>query len=235
MADPEKLEDLRRPAMRKAASHPIHGAQHSEYPMHNVNYSHFVGRLGGNQLFTLTSDDPQYEQTKERVPDAVATSSWSEIMDLRAFKERRLWEMAIIEGIGVALQVWCSGIIGRALISYGPVLTTGPLVPVSLAALVQFLMISLFTFGLGPVTGAHLNPLITLATFVVRLSSLARTTLYVVFQCVRMNIYPMHKINRIFKRPLTSNAGWRCHRCFYSACCTWNAERGHIHDTRLLH
>jgi hypothetical protein len=183
MADPEKIGVPAPPIIRKATSRLVHSSSYHQH-VEDVNYSHFAGRLGGNQLFTLTSEDPQYEQTKGRLPDAVVSSSWRDIMDLRAFRERRLWEMAIIEGIGVALQVWSSGIVGQALVSYATVLTTGPLVPISLAALVQFLTISLFTFGLGPVTGAHLNPLITMATFVVRLSSFARMVLYVVFQCV---------------------------------------------------
>jgi hypothetical protein len=193
MADPENVDVVDRPVIHKAISFPMRTTQsraHVGFANHDVNYAHFAGRLGGNQLFTLTTDDPQYEQTKERIPDAVVASSWREIIDLGAFKERRLWEMAVIEGIGVSTQVFCSGIVGQALVSYATVLSTGPLVPVSLAAVVQFLMISLFTFALGPVTGAHLNPLITMATFVVRLSSFARTVLYVIFQCVC--VYVLH-------------------------------------------
>lgn len=48
----------------------------------------------------------------------------------------------------------------------------------------NFLTLTLFTFAFGPVSGAHLNPLITLGTFVVRLSTLARTILYVAFQVI---------------------------------------------------
>lgn len=70
------------------------------FSQHDVNYSRFAGRIGGNQLFSISPDSPEYEELKERFPDATATSTWREIMDLRAFKERRLWEMAMIEGLG---------------------------------------------------------------------------------------------------------------------------------------
>lgn len=46
----------------------------------------------------------------------------------------------------------------------------------------NFLILSLFTFAFGVVSGAHLNPTITCATFLVRLSSLPRAVLYVCFQ-----------------------------------------------------
>ena len=54
----------------------------------------------------------------------------------------------------------------------------GPLV----GALVGFLALTLFTIAFGAVTGAHLNPTITMATFCVRLCTLPRAVLYVAFQ-----------------------------------------------------
>lgn len=194
MSDPEmqKIPEPEQPPprFRKGMSNPeptrgtLSRNDTLDFSRHDVNYSHFAGRLGGNQLFTLATDGPDYEETKERLPDAVAAPSWREIMDLRAFRERRLWKMAIIEGMGVCMQVWSSATLGRALVLLAPAFSSGPLVPISVACVVQFISISIFTFALGPVTGAHLNPLITMATFVVKLSSFARTVLYVAFQCV---------------------------------------------------
>lgn len=43
-------------------------------------------------------------------------------------------------------------------------------------------MLTLFTISFGVVTGAHLNPTITFATFTVRLCSLPRAVLYITFQ-----------------------------------------------------
>ena len=54
----------------------------------------------------------------------------------------------------------------------------GPLV----GALSNFLFLTLFTIAFGAVTGAHLNPTITIATFCARLCSLPRLVIYVGFQ-----------------------------------------------------
>ena len=54
----------------------------------------------------------------------------------------------------------------------------GPLV----GAVINFLLLTLFTISFGAVTGAHLNPTITIATFCARLCSLPRLVLYVAFQ-----------------------------------------------------
>lgn len=54
----------------------------------------------------------------------------------------------------------------------------GPLV----ASILNFVYLTLFTFCFGAVTGAHLNPMITIATFFARLCSLPRAVMYVNFQ-----------------------------------------------------
>jgi glycerol uptake facilitator-like aquaporin len=54
----------------------------------------------------------------------------------------------------------------------------GPLV----GGVLNFLYLTLFTFCFGAVSGAHLNPTITIATFFARLCSFPRMVLYVAFQ-----------------------------------------------------
>jgi glycerol uptake facilitator-like aquaporin len=54
----------------------------------------------------------------------------------------------------------------------------GPLV----GGLTNWLLVTLFTYTFGGLTGAHLNPLITMATFFARLCSLPRMVLYISFQ-----------------------------------------------------
>jgi glycerol uptake facilitator-like aquaporin len=44
------------------------------------------------------------------------------------------------------------------------------------------ILLSLFIFAAGPVSGGHLNPTITIATFLSRLSTFPRAVLYVAFQ-----------------------------------------------------
>lgn len=48
--------------------------------------------------------------------------------------------------------------------------------------LANFMLLTLFTFSFGVVTGAHLNPAITMATFFARLCSFPRAVLYIFFQ-----------------------------------------------------
>ena len=47
---------------------------------------------------------------------------------------------------------------------------------------VIFLTIAIYCFG--PITGGHLNPFLTIATFLIRITSLPRTVLYVAFQLI---------------------------------------------------
>jgi Major intrinsic protein len=60
----------------------------------------------------------------------------------------------------------------------------GPVRPVAFAAITQIVLVSVFIYAAGPITGAHFNPLITLGTLCAKLSSLPRTVLYVLFQCL---------------------------------------------------
>lgn len=52
------------------------------------------------------------------------------------------------------------------------------------ASLLNGISLSLFVYAAGPVSGGHLNPCITMATFVAGLSTLARSVIYIIAQCV---------------------------------------------------
>src|SRR5262245_51897017 len=75
----------------------------------------FVGRLGGNQAFTLLTDDPDYDAKLKHTPDAAPLFSWREAFDLETFRDVDLWQQAILEGWGTSMLVWITGLVGMAL------------------------------------------------------------------------------------------------------------------------
>lgn len=149
---------------------------HTLAPPTHVNEQLFAGRIGGNQLFTSSTADVHQ-------PDATGDSTWSSLLSLHGFRQLFLWKMAVIEAVGTGLQVYISGLFSVGILPSVTETSVGAIFPVTYAVLVQFLIVSLFIFAAGPVTGAHFNPLITMATFCCKLSSLPRTVLYVTFQC----------------------------------------------------
>jgi Major intrinsic protein len=144
----------------------------------------FAGRLGGNQQFAVSSSDPDYHEIVAKEPDAGRESSWKALLDLHGFYDPDLWRLAIIEGIGTMLQTFISGLLGAGLTPTVTETSVGPVFTVALAAITNIFVITLFIYTAGPITGAHFNPLITMATFFTRLSSLPRTVLYILFQCI---------------------------------------------------
>jgi hypothetical protein len=80
----------------------------------------FVGRLGGNQAFTASRDDPNYEEVLRESPDAAGHFGWREAFDLRLFLELDLWQQAIIEGLGSCMLVFVTGATGYALAAETP-------------------------------------------------------------------------------------------------------------------
>ena len=149
-----------------------------------INSQPFVGRIGGNQLLAVAQSDPDYETLQQTNPDAVQSPKWSGILSLRPFKDIHLWRNACLEGVGLCCWVFIAGLVAHGTANLSSATSLGPILPVGIAAIVQFLIITLFIFSLGPVTGAHLTPLITFATFLAKLTSLPRMVLYIMFQCI---------------------------------------------------
>jgi glycerol uptake facilitator-like aquaporin len=156
----------------------------STHPQETVNNRPFAGRIAGNQLFTLSPADPSFEKVTNSQPDALQSPSWASILDLRGFRDAWLWKMAVIEGIGTLLQTYIGGLIAAGIVPSGTETSVGAIFPVTYAAVTNFVLITLFISGTAPVTGAHFNPLITWGTFLTKLSSLPRTILYTLFQCI---------------------------------------------------
>lgn len=150
--------------------------QRSKTTAEHVETPNFAGRLGGNQRFTSSSDNVS-------ISDAVRNASWARLLDPTEFKYLSIWKYAIIEGIATCLQLFLGMSIAVGLLPTGATTSLGPVTPVAFASVLQVFVIALFVYSTGPLTGGHLNPLITMGTFFAGLSSLPRTVLYIVFQC----------------------------------------------------
>jgi glycerol uptake facilitator-like aquaporin len=60
--------------------------------------------------------------------------------------------------------------------------TTGALFPALLCALINFVSLSLLLLATRPISGGHINPLITFGAFFNQLTTFPRTVVYIVFQ-----------------------------------------------------
>jgi glycerol uptake facilitator-like aquaporin len=150
----------------------------------------FAGRLGGNQEFILDPKNLENKPALRRVPDASPFISFQELFNLRALLEPGLWKAALSEGLGTALWIWITAFISAHSSSaprpipsptsgiYSTPIFLGPLV----GGISDVVLLPLFIYCLGPISGAHLNPLITMSTFAARLTSLPRMLLYIAFQ-----------------------------------------------------
>ena len=147
---------------------PATGAFYSPPDPASLNQSNFAGRLGASQQYTVSATAASSEAFKREHPDAIRDASWSLILSPYGFRDRRLWRMAFIEGVGTCLQTAIGAFLGIGLVPTAPETSVGPVFPVALASLAQVFLISLFVYAMAPLTGGHLNPLITLGTFACR-------------------------------------------------------------------
>lgn len=149
----------------------------------------FAGRLGGNQEFILDPKNLDNESALKRIPDASPFISVRETFDMKGFLEPELWKAAAGEFLGTILLVWITVFISAHPTGPPPnpsptsgIFSTptflGPLV----GGITNIILLSVFIFSLGPVSGAHLNPIITMSTFTARLTTFPRMVLYVSFQ-----------------------------------------------------
>jgi glycerol uptake facilitator-like aquaporin len=153
------------------------------------NVTAFAGRLGGNQTTIVDRDDANNLEILTSAPDAAPGMTLKEQFDCRPLRSIGLWKAAMIEGVGTMFLVFltCWANISPNMLPVAPdqrfgyfdnAAYLGPLT----GGLSNFLILTLFTFIFGIVSGAHLNPTITIATFVARLCSFPRAILYLGFQ-----------------------------------------------------
>jgi glycerol uptake facilitator-like aquaporin len=149
----------------------------------------FVGRIGGNQAFVLDRTNASHISLLQDIPDAAPNMTIAEQFDLKGFKCAGVWKAALVEGMGTLMLVYITIWAGISpdivpnppdaqLGNFDNSSFIGPLI----GGITNFLLLSLFIFIFGAVSGAHLNPLITIGTFCARLCSFPRMLLYVSFQ-----------------------------------------------------
>ncbi|KAF2153672.1 MIP transporter [Myriangium duriaei CBS 260.36] len=152
----------------------------------------FAGRLGGNQQFVA---DQGNEGLLEKDPDAAPGMTLREQFDLRQFRTWSLWKSAMVEGMGSLILVFVTSWANIAPPTPPPI-PSGPLGVFGTSTYVgalnggisNFLILTLCIISFGPVSGGHLNPLITFATFTGRLCTLPRMVLYITFQLIGASI-----------------------------------------------
>ncbi|KAK6523424.1 hypothetical protein TWF281_001406 [Arthrobotrys megalospora] len=151
----------------------------------------FAARLGGNQEFVLDRTDPKNAAVLEDIPDAATHMTVKQALDLRGFRQSVLWKASVMEGVGTMLLVYATGWSALSPAAYPPppdpasqsgVFSTASFLGPLVGSVISAILIAMYIFCFGAVTGGHLNPLITIATFFARLTSLPRAILYVSFQ-----------------------------------------------------
>ncbi|PVH71556.1 hypothetical protein DL98DRAFT_596824 [Cadophora sp. DSE1049] len=82
----------------------------------NIATSQFAGRVGGNQVFAKSVDDPDYQETKGRCPDTARDPRWRDILSLSGFQDQHLWRYALEEGFAVFFQQYIGGFLALGLV-----------------------------------------------------------------------------------------------------------------------
>ena len=65
----------------------------------------FAGRVGGNQALVLNERDEQNADVLRKIPDSALSLTWSASLDLSGFLDIDLWRLALVECIGMSLQL----------------------------------------------------------------------------------------------------------------------------------
>ncbi|KAE8420232.1 MIP transporter [Aspergillus pseudocaelatus] len=151
----------------------------------------FAGRIGGNQGLVVDRTDPDNADLLKKVPDAAPLMTFREGFDLRGFWDIDLWKFGFIECMGTMMMVFVtSWMVVRPASASANVSATSPSGIFSTSTFLgplfggisNWLFLTLFIFSFSNVSGSHLNPTITLATFFARLISLPRMVIYLLGQ-----------------------------------------------------
>ncbi|CAG8600279.1 5650_t:CDS:2, partial [Ambispora leptoticha] len=137
-----------------------------------------------NSTYPLDSDPAQTNHEKQLKIDIGEKSHSNKddkiklkrMFNLNEFTNLKVWQQAIAEFFGTLLLIF---LIGAAVVAVAD--STFPL-PSLLIGFAHIPIISLLILVTGPISGAHLNPFLTITTMTTNLMSLPRGLLYIIAQ-----------------------------------------------------
>ncbi|CAI0376937.1 unnamed protein product [Linum tenue] len=121
---------------------------------------------------------PLLKSEKEEMKQLDKAMSLQSLLGLQDLFSLNVWRAAVAELVGTAAFVFCIDVI---VISTLESQTTMPnlVLSVLVAFIIPILLIATF-----PISGGHINPLVTFAAFLVGLTSLSKALIYILAQCL---------------------------------------------------
>ncbi|CAG8510716.1 4956_t:CDS:2 [Ambispora leptoticha] len=144
---------------------------------HNSNITYPLNSQNVNSI----DSEYQEKQFKIEINEKLHgdESEWIELksmFDLKEFASLKIWQQVMAEFFGTTILIF---LIGAAVVVVGDSKFPHPSLLIGFAHIPLILLLILAT---GPISGAHLNPFITITTIFTRLISLPRGLLYMTFQ-----------------------------------------------------
>ncbi|KAF5448931.1 hypothetical protein F2P56_029422 [Juglans regia] len=133
---------------------------------------------GGSKVQPFSASTPMSEQEKfEGGNRRNDTSKLSEILGLEELFSLNVWRASLGELIGTAIFVFAIDTI--VISSYDAEIKA----PKLLMSILIAIIIAILLLATNPVSGGHINPIITLAAALIGLISLSRAAIYILAQC----------------------------------------------------
>ncbi|KAF1815632.1 aquaporin-like protein [Eremomyces bilateralis CBS 781.70] len=151
----------------------------------------YAGRLGGSQKFTISGTTAERQDLLQKVPDAAPYLRLREALNLRPLRDVELWKQALIEGYATTFFVWATAVPGLVTKNILDGEDDTPLQKMTLHIISHVtlaLVVALLVYATAPISGGHMNPMVTIGTFLNGLTSLPRAILYVIAQLIGSTI-----------------------------------------------
>ncbi|KAL8399803.1 hypothetical protein RB594_000279 [Gaeumannomyces avenae] len=146
----------------------------------------FGGVSSGYVTYTTLREDPERQPLLAQPPGSPSHISYQKMFNLSAFSSVPLWKQAFLEGVGTFLLVYITTLaaVTPNVPSPPPDAVSGPFARSTfLGPLVgggtTIVAVTAAIYCFGPLTGGHMNPVMTMATFMIGMVSLPRAVLYI--------------------------------------------------------